>query len=92
MFTLDNIALISAFASDGAEEQMKTIIEGNGSVVHAWSERTNVSPRDDNRRIRGTLSVHEQYEGYELPGDHSISNVAALNGALMRRARELKYQ
>lgn len=89
--TPSNLALVSLLARSDALRQMETILRGDGSVVHAWAERDRVSPQAENREIRSVLQEHSAYEAIELPGsDHSVSNFAALNGALLRRAIEIK--
>lgn len=89
--TPSNLALVSLLARSDAHDQMKTILENNGSVVHAWAEHDMVSPQTENQQINVALRGYSAYEAVELPGaDHSISNFAALGGALMRRAIEIK--
>lgn len=89
--TPSNLALVSLLARSDALRQMETVLEGGGSIVHAWAERDMVSPQVENREICSVLQGHSAYEAVELPGsDHSVSNFAALNGALLRRAIEIK--
>lgn len=89
--TPSNLALVSLLARSDAHDQMKTILDNSGSVVHAWAEHDMVSPQIENQQISKTLQDYSTYEAVELLGaDHSISNFAALGGALMRRAIEIK--
>lgn len=89
--TPSNLALVSLLARSDALDQMKTILENNGSVVHAWAEHDMVSSQVENRQINSALREYKKYEAVELPGaDHSISNFAALGGALLRRAVDIK--
>lgn len=90
MATLDNLWMINVLARGDAEEQMKAVLNGGGSVVHAWATGDKVSPAESNLKIWSELALNPRYEAYELEGDHSITNAAALDGALLRRAIALK--
>lgn len=73
-----------------AEGAMKNILARNGSVVHAWGDVANVSPKEANRAIAANLASNYLYKSYEFNGsDHSVTNNYALGGALARHAHNL---
>ena len=68
---------------------METILQKQGSVVHAWATEDAVSPNDDNQLIESALRNQLSYESYQVAGDHSSTNDYLLSAALVQRAYDL---
>ncbi len=88
----DNLALNGPMQRATAGDSMERVLQGGGSVVHAWATGGTVSPAEANRQIADGLDGrHPRYKGVEVPdADHSVTNRYRLNGALVHYAAGLR--
>lgn len=82
----DNLALIGIMQRATAAQQMQTILDKGGSVVHAWATGDSVSPAAGNEVIANQLVDEDRYRSFTFEDDHSITNLYLLNAALAHRA------
>lgn len=88
----DNRALLPIMTQPSAYDAIGRTLARDGSVTHAWSEHSHVSPSLSNWRIAHAYSPYPRYE--TLPdiaaATHSKTNDYALVAALAIRADELR--
>ncbi len=85
-----NLALLKPMCEDTLQASIEHSLSQGTAVVHAWGVKGRVSPKDENRRVRDAVGLHDLYHPFEFGGDHSMTNVALIMGGLARYATKVK--